>query len=81
MAVALRGLLEMMAISPKNSPGPEHGEDLLHVAHLLGDGDLPRLKDEHLLAGLALAEEDGALRELLAESLEEGFFGAHRRAS
>ena len=50
VAVAVRGLLFRIAISPRNSPGPSDDEDLLDVPHPLRDGHAPLLDDEHLLA-------------------------------
>ena len=51
VAVAFRGLLEMIAISPKNSPGPERGEDLLHVPHLLVMATFPAWRTNISLPG------------------------------
>src|SRR6185295_4522526 len=62
---------------PEELARPQDGQDLLHVPDLLGDGDPPRLEDEHLLTGLSLAEEHRSLGEFLPESLKEGLFGTH----
>ncbi|EAU66040.1 phosphoribosylformylglycinamidine cyclo-ligase [Stigmatella aurantiaca DW4/3-1] len=62
---------------PEELARPQHRQVLFHLAHLLRDGDLPGLQDEHVLARLALLEEDRALGEFLSEPLKKGFLGAH----